>query len=134
MSGFAGSSPAKKRRRDVSVSRRHSRSLRAECADPAAGPVVFIVEIELLELDLQGSEPLQVISSELEGCRGLCRFFGLVLGKFPYAAGQSRYDRFANYERRSAYFPLETSSKNARVDTVQILFASLPEGRNTFTY
>src|SRR3989344_6933226 len=45
MSGFVGLYPAKKRRRVISVSRRESRSLRAECAGRVAGPVVLIVEM-----------------------------------------------------------------------------------------
>ena len=42
--GFAGLRTAKKRRRDVSVSRRHSRSLKAECAGLVVGSVALIVE------------------------------------------------------------------------------------------
>lgn len=44
MSGSAGSYLAKKRRLEVSVSRKHSRSLKAECAGLVVGPVVLIVE------------------------------------------------------------------------------------------
>jgi len=44
MSGFAGSSPVKKRRRGVSVSERHSRSLKAGCAGLVVGAAVLIVE------------------------------------------------------------------------------------------
>ena len=50
MSGFAGSSPARKRRRGVSVSRRRSQSLKAECAGLVAGLAVFIVESDALDV------------------------------------------------------------------------------------
>ncbi len=45
MSGYVGLLLARKRRREVSASRRRPRSLKAECADLAVGPVALIVEI-----------------------------------------------------------------------------------------
>ena len=44
MSGFAGSSPAKKQRQGLSISRRPSRSLKAECAGRVVGPAALIAE------------------------------------------------------------------------------------------
>jgi hypothetical protein len=47
MSGFAGSSPGRKQRREAFVSRRHSRSLKAECAGLVVGRAAFIGEIKI---------------------------------------------------------------------------------------
>ena len=47
MSGSAGLRPAKKRRRGVSVLKKHSQSLGAECAGPVVGPAVRIVKNQL---------------------------------------------------------------------------------------
>ena len=44
MSGFAGSSPAKKQRREAFVSKKRSQNLRAECAGLVAGPVAPIAK------------------------------------------------------------------------------------------
>ena len=47
--GFAGLYPGKKRRREVSVSRKRSRSLKVECAGLVVGVAVFIVENATLD-------------------------------------------------------------------------------------
>jgi hypothetical protein len=50
MSGSAGSYQARKRRQGVSVSRKHSRSSKAECAGLVVGSVALTVESDTLDV------------------------------------------------------------------------------------
>jgi hypothetical protein len=56
MNGYAGPSPSKKKRQEISTSRGCAWNLKKECAGPAVGPAAYIVEISFAVI--LGREPL----------------------------------------------------------------------------
>ncbi len=62
MSGFAGLHLAKKRRREISVSRRRSQNLKAECVGHVVGPVVLIAPSNFLHSGLVGIGMIEKIA------------------------------------------------------------------------